>query len=90
MISIRNSRFIRFEDGAATVKVELDVDTAEELPANGYFAGHRLAHGSIAHVLTTGEFYCLAGDNSWYPQDGSNAEDYPITPEEEGEQNAET
>ncbi|MBR3282894.1 MAG: hypothetical protein IKI56_06310 [Ruminococcus sp.] len=88
MISIRNSRFIRFEEGAAVVRAELDVDTAAELPAYDFIAGQCLAQGSIAHVVTTGEFFCLAGDNSWYNQDGSNAEDYPVTPEEE--QDAET
>ena len=61
MISIRNSRFIRFEEGAAVVRAELDVDTAAELPAYDFIAGQCLAQGSIAHVVTTGEFFCLAG-----------------------------
>ncbi|NLT10683.1 MAG: hypothetical protein GXY08_14480 [Ruminococcus sp.] len=79
MISIRNSRFIRFSEGAFVVRAELDVDTASELPAYDFISGQKLAQGSIAHVITTGAFYCLGGDNSWYNQDGSDADKYPVT-----------
>ncbi|HRR77446.1 MAG: hypothetical protein IJK31_07410 [Ruminococcus sp.] len=86
MISIRNSRFIRFNEGAFVIRAELDVDTADELPDYDDFEGHELAQGSIAHVITTGEFYCLAGDNAWYNQDGSDAANYPVTEEEPDDQ----
>lgn len=75
MITKRTARFIGFVEKDGVRKsyeyLEIDVDTASELP-DGEIDGIVIAHGSIAHIVTTGEFYALSGDGKWYNQsDGS-------------------
>lgn len=76
MVSIRSSKFIKFIDDNGTRKskelLELEVDTVAELP-DGEIDGIVIAHGSIAHIVTTGDLYSVAGDGDWYNQDGSDA-----------------
>jgi hypothetical protein len=76
MVSIRSSKFIEFIDDNGTRKskelLELEVDTVAELP-DGEIDGIVIAHGSIAHIVTTGDLYSVAGDGDWYNQDGSDA-----------------
>ena len=77
MVTIRpESAFIKFvEDQGITRSVmlfDLDVDSVSELPT-GTLNGDVIAHGSIAHVITTGDFYSYGGDGAWYNQDGSDA-----------------
>ena len=79
MITKRTARFIDFVEKDGVRKsceyLELDVDTASELP-DGELDGIVIAHGSIAHIVTTGEFYALGGDGKWYNQsDGSTPSD---------------
>jgi hypothetical protein len=85
MISLRSSKFIEFIDDNGTRKskelLELEVDTVAELP-DGEIDGIVIAHGSIAHIVTTGDLYSVAGNGNWYNQDGSDA------PEPETEQTA--
>lgn len=77
MVTIRpGSAFIKFvEDEGITRSVmlfELDVDSVSDLPTST-LNGDVIAHGSIAHVITTGDFYSYGGDGNWYNQDGSDA-----------------
>jgi len=79
MITKRDARFIDFVEKDGVRKsyeyLELDVDTASELP-DGEYEGIVIAHGSIAHIVTTGELYSLGGDGKWYNQsDGSTPSD---------------
>jgi hypothetical protein len=54
--------------------MEIDVSTADELPADGVIYGVKARHGSIAHCVQTGEFYSWDGAaEGWYNQDGSDA-----------------
>lgn len=54
-----------------TYYYEFDVDTISELP-DPYYNNTIVAHGSIAYIITTGQFYVLAGDGKWYDNaDGS-------------------
>lgn len=79
MIDIRSERFIRFKDTengkVSVVKAELDCDTAADLPAVDGLDGRELLMGSIAWDISTGDFYALGSDGSWYKQDGTGAYD---------------
>lgn len=81
MVTIRSSKFVAFVEADEQRKskelLDLEVDTVDELP-DGEIDGIVIAHGSIAHVITTGDFYSYGGDGNWYNQDGSG------TPETEG------
>lgn len=53
--------------------MELDIDTAAELPEVDFLSGHKLYMGSIAWVIETGEFYAMMSDGTWVNQ-GEGAE----------------
>ena len=82
MITKRTARFIDFieKDGVrkSCEYLELDVDTVAELP-DGEYEGIVIAHGSIAHIVTTGEFYTLGGDGKWYNQDDGSTPSDEVT-----------
>ena len=83
MIDIRKELFKGYEDTEegklSVVKVEIDIDSAEDLPAVDELSGRKLYMGSIAWDVSTGDFYALASEGTWYKQDGSGA----YTPDEE-------
>ena len=82
MITKRTARFIDFVEKDGVRKsceyLEFDVDTASELP-DGELDGIVIAHGSIAHIVTTGEFYALGGDGKWYNQDDGSIPSDKVT-----------
>ena len=61
---------------------ELDMDTAEDLPDVDGIDGCILSVGSIAWDISTGDFYALSSEGTWYKQDGSGAYT-PETPDAE-------
>lgn len=64
----------RDSQGRPIQYMEIDVSTAEELPASGVIDGVKAGHGSIAHGVQTGEFWSWDGAaEAWYNQDGSDA-----------------
>lgn len=73
MVTVRDSRFIKFEDGISVELMELDVGEASELPQADFIDGKLLYQGSIAHDISTGDFYCIDSEGTWYAQDGSGA-----------------
>lgn len=83
MIIVRESIFIKFEEGVSVERMELDVDSASELPSVDFMQGHKLCQGSIAHDISTGNFYAIDSQGTWYAQDGTGA----VTPAEENEAN---
>jgi hypothetical protein len=98
MVTVRESVFIRYDENVNIVRMELDVGSVEELPSADFMAGHRLYQGSIAHDVSTGAFYAIDSNGTWYNQDGSGAaipasdDDEPNDnePENEGDENAES
>ena len=72
MISIRNENFIKYESGLSVVRMEIDIDSAEELPETNYFSGRTLYQGSIAWDISTGNFYGMTSSGEWILQKGSN------------------
>lgn len=83
MIDIRKEIFKGYEETEegklSVVKVEIDIDSAEELPAVDELSGRKLYMGSIAWDISTGDFYGLNSAGTWYKQDSSGA----YTPDEE-------
>lgn len=86
MIDIRKEIFKGYEDTEegklSVVKVEIDIDSAEDLPAVDELPGRKLYMGSIAWDISTGDFYALSSEGTWYKQDGSGAYT-PETPDAE-------
>lgn len=78
MIKIRDFIEKTSNDGNQHIIAELMIDSASELPSQEY-AGYVLDMGSIAWDISTGDFYALNSEGTWYKQDGSGA----YTPDEE-------
>lgn len=72
MISIRNEKFVKYENGLSVVRMEIDVDSAEELPEADDFSGRTLYQGSIAWDISTGDFYGLTSSGEWILQKRGN------------------
>lgn len=79
MVTVRDRIFIRYDNGVCYERVELEIDSAEELPEADFITGYSLYQGSLAHDISTGQFYALDSTGTWYAQDGSGA----YTPPEE-------
>ena len=77
MLTVRIQRTMGLErdsQGRPIQYMEIDVSTAEELPASGVINGVKVGHGSIARVVQTGAFWSWDGAaEAWYNQDGSDA-----------------
>lgn len=77
MLTVRIQRTMGLEkdsQGRPIQYMEIDVSTAEELPASGVIDGVKVGHGSIAHGVQTGEYWSWDGAaEAWYNQDGSDA-----------------
>lgn len=86
MIDIRKELFKGYEETEegklSVVKVEIDVDSAEDLPAVDELSGRKLYMGSIAWDISTGDFYALDSEGTWYKQDGSGAYEPETEPSE--------
>ena len=70
MVTVRKSKLL---PTSATIRpntyyYEFVVDTVGELSGTNY-NNTIIAHGSIAYIVTTGQFYVLAGDGKWYDKD---------------------
>ena len=72
MISIRNEKFIAYENSLSVVRMEIDVDSAEELPEIDYFSGRTLYQGSVAWDISTGNFYGMTSSGEWIIQKRGN------------------
>lgn len=73
MITVRETIFVKMVEDVKAVRMELDIDTAAELPENDFIDGYLLWQGSIAHDISTGDFYAIDSEGTWYAQDGSGA-----------------
>lgn len=73
MFTVREMIFVKMVEDARAVRVELDVDSVDDLPDADAVSGYLLWQGSIAHDISTGDFYCIDSEGTWYAQDGSGA-----------------
>lgn len=62
-------------DGTTQIIADIDVDTAADLPEQDGIEGGILGMGSIAHDISTGDYYAMNSGGEWYNQDGSDAEE---------------
>ena len=79
MVSIRNEKFVKYEDNLSVVRVKINVDSADELPETDDFSGKILYQGSTARDLSTGDLYALTSEGEWILQTaggGSGTSDY--------------
>lgn len=79
MVSIRNEKFVKYEDNLSVVRVRINVDSADELPETDDFSGKILYQGSTARDLSTGDLYALTSEGEWILQTaggGSGTSDY--------------
>ena len=72
MISLRDYMEKVSGDGKKHIIAELDVDTASELPSQEW-SGYYLEMGSIAHDISTGDFYSINSEGTWYKQNGGES-----------------
>ena len=75
MLSIRNEKFIEFNNGISVVIAEIQVDSAEELPETNGISGRILFQGSIAWDISSGDFYGLTSTGEWINQNGGGESD---------------
>lgn len=73
MIEIIREKYLRPEEDLDLTRCEICVDTAEELPGIYDFSGKKLAQGSIAWDISTGDLYGLNSSGEWYNQNGDGA-----------------
>lgn len=77
MLTVRIQRTMGLErdsQGRPIQYMEIDVSTADDLPADGVIDNVKVCHGSIAHGVRAGEFWSWDGAaEAWYNQDGSDA-----------------
>lgn len=72
MVSIRNEKFVKYEDNLSVVRVKINVDSADELPETDDFSGKILYQGSTARDLSTGDLYALTSEGEWIKQSVSS------------------
>lgn len=72
MVSIRNEKFVKYEDNLSVVRVRINVDSADELPETDDFSGKILYQGSTARDLSTGDLYALTSSGEWIKQSVSS------------------
>lgn len=83
---IISSTTIRRESNLRVERMEICVDAASDLPTVNSITGCKIAQGSIAWDISTGDFYGMSSTGEWINQSGgANAvqtlelttEDYP-------------
>lgn len=73
MIILRDFIEVSSSDVKKHIIAELHVDRPSELPSRDHFANFIIEMGSIAHDISTGDFYAMDSTGTWYNQDGSGA-----------------
>jgi hypothetical protein len=68
MIILRDFMEILSPDTKKHIIAEIHVDSSSELPSRDYFANFILEMGSIAHDISTGDFYSMDSTGTWYKQ----------------------
>ncbi len=67
-MNIKEEKLIRFENGISKYIAEIDCDTPGDLPV----PADSWLMGSIAHVISTGNFYALNSSGEWVNQTGDD------------------
>ena len=92
--AVMSRKFLRYENELSVERMEICVDAASDLPTVNSITGCKIAQGSIAWDVSTGDFYGMSSTGEWVNQsDGANAaqtleltaEDYPVAVAAESE-----
>jgi len=82
-------KFLQYENELSVERMEICADTASDLPSADGITGCKIAQGSIAWDVSTGDFYGMKSDGTWVNQSGSatqtlelTTEDYPVAESE--------
>lgn len=67
MINLREYFEKNSSDDKKHIIAEMDVDSSSELPSQEW-KGFFLEMGSIAHDISTGDFYCINSEGTWINQ----------------------
>ena len=73
MYTIRGREIISYgtdEDSRPLVKYDIDMDSSDDL-TDIEFPARENVQGSIAHDISTGNFYSIDSAGTWYKQGGS-------------------
>ncbi|WP_276774642.1 hypothetical protein [Ruminococcus champanellensis] len=94
--AVMSRKFLRYENELSVERMEICVDTASDLPTADGITGCKIAQGSIAWDVSTGDFYGMSSTGEWINQSGGanavqtlelTAEDYPVAVESEVTEN---
>ena len=85
--AVMSRKFLQYENELSVERMEICADTASDLPTVNSITGCKIAQGSIAWDVSTGDFYGLKSDGTWVNQSGGanavqtlelTADDYPV------------
>ena len=90
--AVMSRKFLQYENELSVERMEICVDTASDLPTVNSITGCKIAQGSIAWDVSTGDFYGMSSAGDWINQSGGanavqtlelTADDYPVAVESE-------
>ena len=90
--AVMSRKFLQYENELSVERMEIGVDAASDLPSADGITGCKIAQGSIAWDISTGDFYGMTSTGNWVNQSGGanavqtlelTAEDYPVAVESE-------
>ncbi len=85
--AVMSRKFLQYENELSVERMEICVDTASDLPTVNSITGCKIAQGSIAWDVSTGDFYGMSSAGDWINQSGGanavqtlelTADDYPV------------
>lgn len=71
--SVMARKFLQFKEEKSVERMEICVDTIEDLPEADGINGCLIAQGSIAWDISTGDFYGMASTGEWIIQSGGSS-----------------
>ncbi len=92
--AVMSRKFLQYENELSVERMEICVDAASDLPTANSIAGCKIAMGSIAWDVSTGDFYGMTSTGEWVNQSGNantaqtlelTADDYPVAVAAESE-----
>ncbi|MCI5816467.1 hypothetical protein [Ruminococcus sp.] len=70
--SVMARKFLQFKEEKSVERMEICVDAASDLPTVNSIPGCKIAQGSIAWDVSTGDFYGMASTGEWIIQSGGS------------------
>lgn len=92
--AVMSRKFLQYENELSVERMEICVDSASDLPTMNSITCCKIAQGSIAWDVSTGDFYGMTSTGEWVNQSGGantaqtlelTADDYPVADASESE-----